>query len=202
MAYSVAWNEAAPIGATVTAATLDTELQNLKKSVRERLNDILSGTTSWETDATDPKKLLSHAIGEPRAKVTASGTQSIPDSTGTSVAWNNESYDSDGMHDNSTNNERLTIVSGEDGIYLFGTLITFSSSVTGTRTITVRKNGSGIFTSQVAPPVATTSMVAVFPPLDLIATDYIDLQVSQTSGGSLPIHVVGTDSFWVFKVGD
>ena len=75
MAYTVAWNEAAPIGASVTAATLDTELQNLKKSVRERMNQLTS--TAWETDGDDPKKLLSHAIGEPRAKVTASGTQSI-----------------------------------------------------------------------------------------------------------------------------
>ena len=106
------------------------------------------------------------------------------------------------MHDNSTNNERLTIVSGEDGIYLFGALITFAGSATGDRTITVRKNGSGIFTSQVASPTATASMVVVFPPLDLVATDFIDLQVTQNSGGALLIHVSGTDSFWAFKVGD
>ena len=200
MAYSIVWNEAAPIGATVTAATLDTELQNLKKSIRERMNQLTS--TAWETDGDDPKKLLSHAIGEPRAKVTASGTQSISDNTATSVAWNSETYDSDGMHDNATNNERLTIVSGEDGIYLFGALITFASNTTGIRTITVRKNGSGIFSSIVAPASSTTSMVVVFPPLDLVATDFIDLQVLQNSGGALLIHVSGTDSFWAFKVGD
>ncbi len=202
MAYLVAWNEAAPIGATVTAATLDTELQNLKKSIRERMNDILQGTTSWETDATNPKKLPSHAIGEPRVKVTTSGTQNISTGAGQLVTWNSESYDSDGMHDNSTNSERLTVVSGEDGIYLFGCLITFASNATGVRTIAMDKNGVGQFSSSVAPTTATTSMVVTFPPLDLVATDYVELDVSQDSGGSLLIHVSGTDSFWGYKVGD
>lgn len=55
MAYAVAWNEAAPVGSSTSADTLDTELQNLKKSIRERMNDILGNV--WETDANDPKAI-------------------------------------------------------------------------------------------------------------------------------------------------
>ena len=53
MAYAVAWNEATPVGASVDADTLDTEVQNLKKSVRERMNDLLDSSTAWETDGDD-----------------------------------------------------------------------------------------------------------------------------------------------------
>ena len=62
MAYSIAWNEAAPVGASVSASTLDTELQNLKKSVRERMNDILGNV--WETDADNPKA-IDYPLGVP-----------------------------------------------------------------------------------------------------------------------------------------
>ena len=54
MAYGVAWNEAAPIGATTPAADIDTELQNLKISIRERMDNLI-GSGNWANDAVDPK---------------------------------------------------------------------------------------------------------------------------------------------------
>ena len=43
--------------------------------------------------------------------------QAIAQATQTSVAWTGENYDTDGFHDNSTNNTRLTIPSGKGGYY-------------------------------------------------------------------------------------
>ena len=54
MAYGVAWDEAAPIGATTPAADIDVELQNLKISLRERLDNLV-GSGNWANDAVDPK---------------------------------------------------------------------------------------------------------------------------------------------------
>jgi len=51
---SVPWDEASPSGATTPADTLDTELQNLKISIRERLEDLIPG---WSDDAICPKVL-------------------------------------------------------------------------------------------------------------------------------------------------
>lgn len=204
MAYSVAWNEAAPIGASVTAATIDTELQNLKKSVRERMNDILQGTTSWETDATDPKKLLSHAIAEPRVSVTMTGSQSISDSTLTAAAWNSESYDSDGMHDNATNNSRLTIVAGEAGIYVFGVVVLWASDSVGYRELELYKNGVFFNLRQTVDPTTgqATSHSIVFPPLDVAVADYFEIFAWQSSGGAL--NLIGSlgAHFWAYKIGD
>lgn len=60
MPYVVAWDEAAPSGATVDAATLDTEIQNFKIAVRERMDQLLSN--QWGVDGDDPK-LISKIIG-------------------------------------------------------------------------------------------------------------------------------------------
>ena len=65
MAYNQAWDEAAPDGATTKANTIDTVIQELKKSIRERMADLLHADTSWETDADEPKKIKYSAIEDP-----------------------------------------------------------------------------------------------------------------------------------------
>jgi hypothetical protein len=52
MAYTIAWNESAPLG-SVAANTIETEFQNLKISIRERMNQILAN--DWDDDLDDPK---------------------------------------------------------------------------------------------------------------------------------------------------
>ena len=61
MAYGVSWDEASPIGGSTPAADLDTELQNLKISLRERLDNLV-GTGNWANDAVDPKKVQLSAL--------------------------------------------------------------------------------------------------------------------------------------------
>lgn len=58
MAYSKSWNEAQPAGSEA-ANTLDTIIQNLKISIRERLEDLFP---TWTSDATDPKLVNSNFI--------------------------------------------------------------------------------------------------------------------------------------------
>ena len=54
MAYSIPWDEAGPSGATTPADTIDTELQNLKISIRERIESVIC---DWSDDSVDPKVL-------------------------------------------------------------------------------------------------------------------------------------------------
>jgi hypothetical protein len=54
MVYNIAWDETQPDGSEA-ASTLDTEFQEFKESIRERMNNILDSTTAWETDGDDPK---------------------------------------------------------------------------------------------------------------------------------------------------
>jgi len=74
MAYSIAWDETSPDGSTTPANQIDTELQNIKVSVRERLEDVFP---DWDNDAVDPKQptglLASGATGEKPAAPTFDG---------------------------------------------------------------------------------------------------------------------------------
>ena len=61
MAYSETWDNSAPDGSVVLANTLDTEIQDLKKAITERMNDLV-GAGNWENDAVDPKLIQQVAI--------------------------------------------------------------------------------------------------------------------------------------------
>lgn len=54
MAYSVSWDEGVPVGATTPAADIDTEIQKVKTSLRERLEQVMP---DFDSDVLDPKKL-------------------------------------------------------------------------------------------------------------------------------------------------
>jgi hypothetical protein len=88
------------------------------------------------------------------------------------VPFNAELYDTDGFHDTSTNNSRVTIPTGKGGKYLvtYGGLL----SATGAEYFRIRKNGAATFSSPntpVAQNYATPGSVV----LDLVAGDYIEL---------------------------
>lgn len=58
MPYQIPWEESEPVGAITPAETIDTELQELKISVRERMDDLI-GAGNWEDDNVDPKQVIS-----------------------------------------------------------------------------------------------------------------------------------------------
>ena len=61
MAYAEVWDNSAPDGSVVVANTLDTEIQDLKKAITERMNDLV-GAGNWENDLVDPKLIQQSAI--------------------------------------------------------------------------------------------------------------------------------------------
>ena len=56
------------------------------------------------------------------ARVTKSGVQSISPDTLTPISFDTESYDTDAIHDNSTNNTRLTVPAGVTIVSVYGLL--------------------------------------------------------------------------------
>jgi hypothetical protein len=123
------------------------------------------------------------------ASVYKTAAQSIANSTDVALTFPNENFDTDSIHDNSTNNSRFTIPTGKDGKWLFTTVATFASNTTGYRQIAIRKNGSA--TSAVA--VLMNPTIAYYPGITLsfianaVATDYFEVYATQSSGGSLNI---------------
>lgn len=85
-------------------------------------------------------KSLSLAVVDISCKITKSGPQTIPNNVGTVLTWDSELYDTDTMHDNVTNNERITIKTA--GKYSVTLQSEWESNGSGVRNLTINVNGS------------------------------------------------------------
>ena len=114
----------------------------------------------------------------------------VSDSTWTTVGYNTENWDTNTFHDNSTNNSRITIPSGKGGKYEIFVNIIFANNTTGERQIRLLKNGSETLRTYGLKPNGTSSYL-LFTNESLIATDYIEIQIFQSSGGNLVAYFNG-----------
>lgn len=184
MAYTVAWNEATPVGASTAADTIDTELQNLKKSVRERMNDILSN--AWETDASDPKTIDPDAIDSMDKVILARGSNlSISDDTTTSITWDSEVSNNDSMFASGS----PTIVTIQTtGFYVLHLQLGWAVDSTGARSASMDIDNTSLVPLNIRDAVATASTGTYHGCtvlLSMTAADTIRFQCYQSSGGGL-----------------
>jgi hypothetical protein len=112
--------------------------------------------------------------------------QTALDSVGVFLGFNQEVFATPGMHDNVTDNSRITIVT--DGKYLINGAYILYPDPNGWRYTLVIKNGvDEAMTYNQAPDGSNGSSVIVTAVLDLIAGDYVELLTYQTSGSNLTI---------------
>jgi hypothetical protein len=119
-----------------------------------------------------------------------SANQSLANNTATLLTWNAEHFDTDAIHDTSTNPGRFTVPAGMGGKWQMVAHLTFASHATGQRTVELRVNGGtdpvvrdrrGAFTGD-----CYVSFAA--PVLNLAAGDYVELYGLQNSGGALNVY--------------
>jgi hypothetical protein len=129
---------------------------------------------------------LSHSI--PAARVTRGSAQSIPDSLNTSLAFDQERYDTASVHDNATNNSRLT--APVSGIYAVTAQFTWGGSAgTGSRFAGLMKNGSTLIARSQELPGDDDENITT--QVSLAVGDYVEVVVVQTSGASLTVAANG-----------
>lgn len=114
-----------------------------------------------------------------------SGTGTISNATATIIDWNSERLDTNAFHDNATNNTRITIPSGYAGKYLITWQWGFNFNASGYRQVQILLNGTQLPQSYnlVTMNGYTTQSAAIVYPLSV--GDYLQLEVTQNSGGSL-----------------
>jgi len=118
------------------------------------------------------------------ARVTHSVNQSIADNTETALAFDTEIFDTDTIHDNVTNNSRLTCKTA--GKYLIIGEAVFASNTTGHRRIVLYLNGTTQFAIQRWDNSQGVGVEMVVTCLfNLAVNDYVELRVYQNSGGAL-----------------
>lgn len=140
---------------------------------------VSGGLPAWATPAATTPSFVGCVIYNNASQTFAHNTQEI-------VNFGAEIMDTDGFHDNTTDNQRITIPTGKAGKYR----ITYQANpgvYSGLLSITLRKNGSAIDTSNIITQnsgnyyiSAVTTIVA-----DLAVADYITAYLYQTSGGGV-----------------
>ncbi|MBA7710430.1 hypothetical protein ES703_119372 [subsurface metagenome] len=106
--------------------------------------------------------------------------------TWTYISYNSERYDTDLIHDNVTNNSRLTCKTA--GIYIIVAQISWDLHATGTRQTQIRLNRAVALAQYRMEAFATEypnyTMATIYK---LAVNDYIEVLVRQTSGVTLKV---------------
>ena len=147
-----------------------------------------------KTDAT----LLNYTQG---AKVYHDADQTISNNTWTNLSFNSEQYDTDTIHDNVTNNSRLTCKTA--GKYLIIGRVWWEQNNTGHRLMLIRKNGGTIIADfNIDPPSDANNycMMQICLIENLSVNDYVELRVCQDSGGNLDILTQGNARSPMFEM--
>jgi len=128
------------------------------------------------------------AAAQPRCKAyKTGGAQSISDSTATVITFDAESFDVGTMHDNATNNTRLTIPSGGDGLYVVTAGVAFTGNATGVRALTLKLTGTAVSDTQDSSVAAATHIMQLSAISLAVAGDYFEVFAYQNSGGALNV---------------
>jgi len=116
-------------------------------------------------------------------RVTKSGAQSIPNNSPTVATWDTETYDTDSMHDNSVNNDRITFNTA--GKYLVGVRSNWGFNSTARRFVSISLNGGATRIAEVDSAATSESDQSINVIFDFIVGDFINVEVYQNSGGAL-----------------
>lgn len=136
-------------------------------------------------------------IHRAHAQAYKSGNQSINDATETILTFDSEHLDNDGIHDNSTNNARLTATRA--GVYRVNAQVIFAANSTNRRRIQFYK-GAGVcpgFCQHAASPVGFSGIQATVL-LPLAAGEFMRCAAYQDSGGAL--NVIGGADATIFEM--
>lgn len=136
------------------------------------------------------------------ARVYNDANQSIPNNVTTTLTFNSELWDTDTIHDNSTNNSRLTCKTA--GRYLINGQVRFAASAVGRRQLFLLVNA----TTQIASTnygLDTDGnwrgqISSIWP---LAVNEYVELQAYQNSGGALNVEIVANyaNEFMMQRIG-
>lgn len=137
------------------------------------------------------------------ARVHNSGNLSINSSSATVLTFDTERFDTAAYHDTGSNTGRLTAPATAK--YSIGATLEWAANSTGYRQVGLRVNGTTYIafdgTLALASPQETRQTISTVYALS--STDYVEVVVTQTSGGALNVVAGGNYSpeFWIVSLG-
>jgi len=159
-------------------------------------NAAVTGTLNVAGQATTADLSASGTLGGKLAfrgaMVYFDSNQSIADSGADALIFDQESYDTSSIHDNSTNPTRLTVPSGVTRVIIKGQVY-FSADADGYRSAYVSKNNAATYAGRPIVVVASsggasdTSIYLASPVLTVTAGDYFQLIAGHNAGNALNV---------------
>lgn len=123
----------------------------------------------------------------PSARVYNNAAIKIANASNVALTFNSERWDTDAIHDTTTNTGRLTCKTA--GIYNIYGSVQFAASATGYRYLLIRLNGSTFIASHGHTEVeAIVEDMSISTEYSLAVNDYVELMVHQNSGGALDVN--------------
>jgi hypothetical protein len=166
-------------------------------SFDDYLNVVVTGSIAYVSSPFSP---TGFDIG---ARVYNSTSISITGSVLTTLPFDSERYDTDGIHSTASNTSRLTCKTA--GKYLIAGGIQYAANATGVRYLVIHLNGTtdlASFTDDAIIGAGVNQNMAISTIYDLAVNDYVELQVYQNSGDALNINASGNKSpeFMMHKI--
>lgn len=117
--------------------------------------------------------------------------------TWTALSFNSEVYDTNNIHDVSSNNSRLTVPSGITKVKLKAQIY-WSATLTGYRETRIYKNGADMYMSRDSVEATDSHHINQFssPMLDVVSGDYFEAYCYQNRGGSTDVIGSSQKSTW------
>jgi hypothetical protein len=140
---------------------------------------VANGTLKPEDDGTIPA-----------AKVRKTSTQSIPGSTSTVLTFDAETFDYGALHDNVTNNSRLT--APITGLYQVNATVWWDTNSTGVRGLRIFAPGLETIAETAGIPTPARPTQSVSGLVRLFAGAYVQADVLQTSGSTRSVSQGGS----------
>lgn len=141
--------------------------------------------TAWGDIVRDDLQFLANP---PKCRVYNSANISIATSgTPQALTFNSERFDTDSMHSTVSNTGRITFTTA--GTYEIGAHVVFDPNSTGYRDLTIRLNGTTTIAYDRDTPIGggVSTVMFLVSLWAFSAGDYIEVVVTQTSGGALNV---------------
>lgn len=127
-----------------------------------------------------------------RVRANRSTEQVIPDATLTNINFDVEDFDTGGLHDTVTNNDRITVPTGEAGLYLVTASIEWALNATGRRQLAINHSVDGLIARSKTVPTADFDTAQNATALyEMLAGEFFTVEVFQNSGGNLDANPTG-----------
>ena len=142
-------------------------------------------------------------------RLTKSANQTISASATTAVSFDGEAFDTDGLHDNATNNTRITNTLGVTAHFLVGGAVQFDTEQGDGSQILLRVNGSTQIPGGYRLYSSAANAAGMILPttlVELAANDYVEMViVNGDAGGTIVVRGGASSpvyaSFWATALG-